>query len=426
MQDYKKEKLKNGVDLITVPQKGTRAVVVLVLVKTGSKYEEREVMGISHFLEHMLFKKTEKRPSPLDIAETLDRVGGSYNAFTSEDFTGYYAKVDREKLDLALDWVSDIYLNSLLPEEEIEKEKGVIAEEINMRYDNPMTYTQVLWQRLLYGDQPAGWDVAGTKESVAGISKEDLEEYMKTQYSAENTLVVLAGDIKHKEGKSKIEDYFNEINGSKPKKKTEVFESQTSPEVSLLTRDTDQTHLALGFRGFRDARPERYTQEVIATFLGGMMSSRLFTEVRERLGLAYYIQAAASSNPDTGYLVSRAGLDNSNAERGIVAILNEFSKLKKEKVSERELKKAKDYIKGKTTLKLESSDSVAFYYGRQALLERSILTPKELFKRIDAVTAEEIMEVSRDMFTIDNLNLAMIGPFENETEFREILSQNFN
>ncbi len=280
MQDYKIKKLKSGMDLITASTEGTKALVVLVLVKTGSKYEEKEIMGISHFLEHMLFKKTEKRPTPLDIAETLDKVGGSYNAFTSEDFTGYYAKVASDKLDLALDWVSDIYLNSLLPEEEIEKEKGVISEEINMRYDNPMTYCQVLWERLLYGDQPAGWDVAGTKESVGGITKKDLEEYMKTQYSARNTLVVLAGDISHGEGRKKVEEYFSEIRMDQPKDKKEVIEDQKEPRVKILKRDTDQTHLSLGVRAFQNDHPERYTQEVIATLLGGMMSSRLFTKVR--------------------------------------------------------------------------------------------------------------------------------------------------
>ncbi|MGM0439054.1 MAG: M16 family metallopeptidase [Patescibacteria group bacterium] len=425
MQDYKKHNLSSGMDLITVPQKGTKAAVVLVLVKTGSKYEEKEIMGISHFLEHMLFKKTEKRPSPLDIAETLDKVGGSYNAFTSEDFTGYYAKVNSEKLDLALDWVSDIYLNSLLPAQEVEKEKGVIAEEINMRYDNPMTYSQVLWQRLLYGDQPAGWDVSGSKESVAGITREDLLDYMNTQYTAKNTLVVLAGNINHKEGKKKIEDYFSEIRDEKPKRKQEVFENQKEPEVKILKRETDQTHMCLGVRGFRDARPERYTQEIIATILGGMMSSRLFSKVREELGLAYYIQAASSSNPDTGYLVTRAGLDNSNAEIGIKAILKEFKRLKEEKVSDEELKKAKDYIKGKTSLKLESSDSLAFYYGRQALLERNILTPMELFKRIDSVDADDILRVSKKIFVPERLNLSLIGPFEDKEDFREILKKNF-
>lgn len=425
MQNFKKQKLDSGMTMLTVPQKGTRAVVVLVLVKTGSKYESREIMGISHFLEHMLFKGTKKRPTSLDVAETLDKVGGSYNAFTSDDYTGYYAKVEKHKLDLALDWVSDIYLNSTLPEKETEKEKGVISEEINMRYDNPMTYSQVLWQRLLYGDQPAGWDVAGTKESVAGISREDLMEYMQTQYSADNTLLVLAGDISHKEGRQKTEEYFSDICKVKTKRKKEVVENQQEPQVKILTRNTDQTHLAIGVRGFRDDHPERYTQEILATLLGGMMSSRLFSRVREKLGLAYYIQSAASSNPDTGYLVARAGLDNGNVKRGIKEILREFKKIRKEKPDMGEIKKAKDYIKGKTALKLESSDSLAFYYGRQALLERNALTPMELFKRIDKVTGKDLKRVAKEIFVPENLNLAMIGPFEDEEAFKKILKNNF-
>ena len=422
MENYKIISLKNGADLLTIPTEGTKAVVVLVLVKTGSKYETKDVMGISHFLEHMLFKGTQKRPNSLKVAETLDKIGGDYNAFTSEDFTGYYAKVQSEKIDLALDWVSDIYLNSLIPEEEVEKEKGVISEEINMRYDNPMTYTQVLWQRLLYGDQPAGWDVAGTKESVAGITTEDLRSYMEKQYSAENTLIVLAGDIKHGRSKKLAEKYFNEISQEEPTKKKEVFENQEEPEVKILQRDTDQTHICVGFRGYRDAHPHRYPQEIIATILGGMMSSRLFTEIREKLGLAYYVQAASSTNPDTGYLASRAGLDNKNTKKGVEFILKEFKKMKEDEVSPEELKKAKDYIKGKTALKLESSDSLAFYYGRQALLERTILTPKELFKRVDAITPEDVYQVSKEMFVPERLNLALIGPFDSEKEFKQILN----
>ena len=425
MKDYKKTTLDNDLEILTIPKKGTKATVVLVLVKTGSKYESKDVMGISHFLEHMLFKGTKRRPGSLQVAETLDKVGGSYNAFTSEDFTGYYAKVSSEKTDLALDWVSDIYLNSLLSKKEIEKEKGVISEEINMRYDNPMTYTQVLWQRLLYGDQPAGWDVAGTKESVANIERDDLKEYMNTQYSAENTLVVLAGDIKHSEGIKKVKGYFKEISKNKPKRKPEVSDHQSKPSVKLLTRDTDQTHICLGFRAFRDDRPERYAQELIATILGGMMSSRLFVKIREDLGLAYYIQAASSSNPDTGYLVVKSGLDNKNVENGVKAILKEFKRIKEKGVNKKELKKAKDYIKGKTSLRLESSDSLAFYYGRQALLEREILTPKEFFKRVDAVSCEEVMEVSKNIFTSENLNLALIGPFKSEKRFVNLLEKGF-
>ncbi len=424
MQNFKKQKMESGMELVTVPKKGTRAVVVLVLVKTGSKYENKDNMGISHFLEHMLFKGTEKRPTSLEVAETLDEVGGSYNAFTSEDYTGYYAKVEKEKLDLALDWVADIYLNSIIPEKELEKEKGVIAEEINMRYDNPMTYSQVLWQRLLYGDQPAGWDVAGSKESVASITRNDLLSYMNKQYTAKNTLVVLAGDIKHKEGKRKIENYFSKIKSGEEIEKREVVEKQKEPQVKILNRKTDQTHLGIGFRSYSDNHPDRYVQEVTATLLGGMMSSRLFTKLREELGLAYYVQAAVSSNPDTGYLLTRAGLDNKNVKKGIESILEQFRAIKEEKITKRELKKAKDYIKGKTVLKLESSDSLAFYYGRQALLERTILTPVEFFKRVDAVSIDDVSRVSRDLFISKNLNLAMIGPFSNENEFKDLLIKN--
>ncbi len=425
MQDYKQRELDNGLRIVTVPKKGTRASVVLVLVKTGSKNEEKEKMGISHFLEHMLFKGTRKRPTPLSVAETLDKVGGSYNAFTSEDYTGYYAKVDMEKFDLALEWVSDIYLDSTIPEKEVGKEKGVISEEINMMYDNPMVYTQVLWQRLLYGDQPAGWDVAGTKESVGAITREDLVEYMSTQYSAKNTVIVLAGAIDHKKDFEKAKDFFSGIGTKKPRKSPEVFEDQDSPKVNILKRDTDQAHMCLGVRGYHNDHPDRYVLEVLATLLGGMMSSRLFVRVREELGLAYYIQAAASSNPDTGYLVSASGLDTKNVEKGILAILDEFKKLRKESPGEDELQKAKDYIKGKIALKLESSDSLAFYYGEQTLLERSTLTPMELFKRVDSVTSDDILRVGKDLFVPEKLNLAMIGPFEEERKFEDLLSKNF-
>ncbi len=420
---YKKKTLTNGMRILSIPKKGTKAAVVLVLVKTGSKYEDKELMGISHFLEHMLFKKTEKRPNLLRIAEDLDKVGGVFNAFTGEDYTGYYAKVNYKKLDLALDWVSDIYLNSLIPQEELQKERGVISEEINMRYDNPMTYTQVLWQRLLYGDQPAGWDIAGSKESVGNIGREDLLNYLNNQYTASNTLVVVAGNVKNNGVFRKVEKYFSSIRKNKPKDKVPVLELQDKPEVNLLERDTDQTHLCLGVRGFNSFSHHKYTQEIIATILGGMMSSRLFSKIREEKGLAYYIQAAASDNPDTGYLVSRAGIENEKAKEGIEAILEEFKRIREEEVKKEELQKAKDYIKGKTSLILESSDSLAFFYGSQELLEDKILSPEEVFKKIDQVSIKGVKEASREMFKAENLNLALIGPFKEKEEFEKIMEK---
>ena len=420
---YKKKTLTNGMRILSIPKKGTKAAVVLVLVKTGSKYEDKELMGISHFLEHMLFKKTEKRPNLLRIAEDLDKVGGVFNAFTGEDYTGYYAKVNYKKLDLALEWVSDIYLNSLIPQEELQKERGVISEEINMRYDNPMTYTQVLWQRLLYGDQPAGWDIAGSKESVGNIGREDLLNYLNNQYTASNTLVVVAGNVKNNGVFRKVEKYFSSIRKNKPKDKVPVLELQDKPEVNLLERDTDQTHLCLGVRGFNSFSHHKYTQEIIATILGGMMSSRLFSKIREEKGLAYYIQAAASDNPDTGYLVSRAGIENEKAKEGIEAILEEFKRIREEEVKKEELQKAKDYIKGKTSLILESSDSLAFFYGSQELLEDKILSPEEVFKKIDQVSIKGVKEASREMFKAENLNLALIGPFKEKEEFEKIMEK---
>lgn len=418
---FKKTILKNGLRIVTVPLKNTQAVTVLVLVKTGSKYETKRINGISHFLEHMLFKGTRKRPSTIQVAETLDKIGGIYNAFTAEEYTGYFAKVDSYHLDLALDWVSDIYLNSILPEKEIEKEKGVIIEEINMRYDHPMSYVTILWNKLLYDDQPAGWDVAGTKESVSRISRLDLENYLKSQYVAKNTLICIAGNFNELKIFSKIKKYFNKIKTTNPNDKPKVIEKQKSPEVILENRKTDQAHLCLGVRAYNIFHPYRYAQELLAVILGGMMSSRLFIEIREKLGIAYYISTSIFSDTDTGSLVTQAGIQNNKIELGISAILKEYKKISENKFSKKELKKAKDYLKGKLCLLLETSDAQASFYGMQELLENKILGPKEIFKEIDKVSENDILKVARDVFRPEKLNLAIIGPFKEKSKFQRLL-----
>jgi predicted Zn-dependent peptidase len=418
---FKKITLKNGLRIITVPQKNTQAVTVLVLVGTGSKYEKKEENGISHFLEHLFFKGTKKRPNPLLLAETLDKVGGIYNAFTSQEYTGYFAKVAASYFDLALDWVSDIFLNSILPKEEIEKERGVIIEEINMRKDHPMEYVQILWQKVLYGDQPAGWDIAGTIESVGKISRQDIINYRESQYLASNTIVCLAGNFDEKEGIEKVKKFFSKIKVGKPKEKPPVLEKQKKPEIILEERKTDQTHICLGVRTFNLFHPKRYAQEVLATILGGMMSSRLFEILRTKMGIAYYLTTFVETNPDTGFLVTSAGLKNEKIKEGISAILKEYKRLSREKISEKELKKAKENIKGKTTLLLESSDAQASFYAGQELLEKKILTPKEVFKEIDKIKAKDILMVAKEIFKPQKLNLALIGPFKEKREFEKIL-----
>jgi len=418
---FKKITLKNGLRIIIVPQKSTLAVTVLALVGTGSKYEKKEVNGISHFLEHMFFKGTKKRKDKLEIAETLDRVGGMYNAFTGQEYTGYFAKVDASHFDLALDWVSDIFLNSFIPEKEVKREKGVIIEEINMHYDNPMSHVQLLWSRLLYGDQPAGWDIAGTKESVSKISRQNLLEYMKSQYVSSNTIVCVAGKVKEDKAISQVKKYFSKIKETKAKEKIKVIERQTQPECILHNRKTDQTHLCLGVRAYNIFHPNRYVQDILAVILGGMMSSRLFMKVREELGLAYYVKTEVSSDLDSGYLVTQAGVRNENAEKAVSVILKEYKKAYQRRIPSKELKKAKDYLKGKMILELESSDARAGFFAGQELLEKRILTPEEISIKINKVSADDILKVAKDIFQPKKLNLALIGPFEDKNKFQKIL-----
>jgi predicted Zn-dependent peptidase len=417
----KKITLKNGLRIITLPQQSTEAVTILILVGTGSKYETKEISGISHFLEHMFFKGTKKRPDKLKIAETLDKIGGLYNAFTGEDYTGYFAKVAFAQFDTALDWVSDIFLNSTLPEKEVAREKRVIIEEINMIYDNPMSRVVLLWNKLLYGDQPAGWDIAGTKESITASSRQDLVNYMKTQYVASNTIVCVAGKIEDSAAIKKVKKCFSKISIAQPKGKSKVVEKQNCPQSLLAFRETDQTHLCLGTRGYDLFHPQRYAQEVLGVILGGMMSSRLFMEIRENLGLAYYIKTSVDANPDTGFLVTQVGVDNKKAQKAIAAILKEYKKISNKRIPSAELKKAKNYIKGKMALLLEPSDVLASFYGLQELLEGGILTQKEIYAKISKVSAGEVQSVAKDIFRPEKLNLALVGPFKEKKTFQKIL-----
>jgi len=419
---FKKTTLKNGLRIITIPQKSTRAVTVLVLVATGSKYEKKKINGISHLLEHLLFKGTKKRPNKIAIAEPLDRVGGEFNAFTGEEYTGYFAKVNSKYFGLALDIISDIYLNSELPVKEIKKEKKVVIEEINMYHDRPASYVQTLWNKLLYGDQPAGWDIAGTKETVLGISRQQILSYMRTQYTASNTVVCVAGDIS-RDAKTirKIKKYFSGVKRKETFKKSPVIEKQAKPKCLLSYKKTDQTHFCLGVRGYNLFHPKRYAQEVLGVILGGMMSSRLFIEIRENLGLAYYIKTDISSDPDTGFLVTQIGADNKKVEKAISVILEEYKKISQKKISAEELKKAKDNLKGKMSLLLETSDAQASFYSLQEILQKKILTPKEIYAKIDKVSVDDILKISKDIFRPEKLNLAIIGPFKDKTKFQKLL-----
>lgn len=418
---FKKTTLKNGLRVLTIPMAGTKTATVLILVGTGSKYETKEINGISHFLEHMFFKGTKKRPTPAKIVEELDRIGGEFNAFTSKENTGFYAKVNYENLDLALDWISDIFLNSKFDEKEIEKEKGVILEEINMYFDIPMHYVGYLWEELLYGDQPAGWPIWGKKEIITGLKREQFINYWKSQYSAKNSLVCVAGNFEEKIALKKIEKYLGGFNSRGYRNKQTVLESQKKEEVLVYYKKTDQTHLCLGVRAYDIFHKDRYVLSVLGTILGGFMSSRLFQEVREKQGLAYYIRTAVESNTDNGYLVTQAGVANEKAESAVKTILSEYKKIKDKRISADELDKAKEHIKGNMLLNLETSDELASFIAGQEILKKEILTPEEVFKQIDKVSIDDIGRVAQDIFKAEKLNLALIGPFKEKEKFEKLL-----
>lgn len=419
--DYKKTTLPNGLRIITVPMQGTNTATVLVMVGTGSKYEEKQENGISHFLEHMVFKGTEKRPSALQISTEIDSIGGILNAFTGFEYTGYWTKVNASNIEIAIDLVADISKNSLLQEEEIEREKGVIIEEINMIDDEPADKVEYVFYKLLYGDQPAGWEIPGPKDVINKITRDDFIRYKSEHYTAPNTVAVIAGNIKPEFAEEKIAAMLEGISQREAKEKVETKEDRNRPKILLYNKETSQSHFLLGGYSYKLSDERKSAANVLFKILGSGMSSRLWISIRERNGLAYNVQAFSDPSTDSGIYAIYAGVDHNKAEKAIGLSLQELDKIKKEKVPEDELKKAKEIIKGRASIKLESSSEVANWCAHQELLENKILTPEEYFAKIDAVTAEQVQDAANDLFTNDNLKLAMIGPHKNGNEFEKLL-----
>ena len=418
---FKKTVLDNGLRVITAPQPDNPAVTILVLVEAGSEYETKEINGLSHFLEHLCFKGTEKRPKAIDIAGELDGIGAFYNAFTSQEFTGYFAKAEAKHLGKILDVVSDIYLNSVFDSKEIDKERGVIIEEINMYEDLPMARVHYLFLELLYGDQPAGWNIVGEKEIIKTLTREDFIAYRKKHYLAGKTIVVVAGNINEDEAIAKVENIFTGIPTGAEIRKSKPEEHQRKPELLVKYKKSDQTHLILGVRGYDVFDKRRFTADVIGDILGGGMSSRLFQKIREEMGAAYYVGAGTEFFSDHGYLRASAGIDRQRLQEVIEAIAAEFGRLKEEPIPQTELQRVKDHLIGSLMLGLETSDDLARFYGSQEVIERKIMMPEEIARQIQAVTAEEIQEVAEDLFRDEHLNLAVIGPIQNGDQLRPAL-----
>jgi predicted Zn-dependent peptidase len=419
--------LPNGLTLITAPIDGAKTTAVLLLVATGSKYESRTQNGLSHFLEHMFFKGTRHRPSALILSSELDALGAEYNAFTSKEYTGYWIKAAAEQAPTALEIVGDMLSDPLLAEEEINREKGVIIEELNMYLDNPRWHIEDVWEALLYGDTPAGWYTIGTKDNIKSWTRADFLDYYQKQYGAASSLLLVAGRIPDNI-ETLTRQHFSALKPNPWENKQAVSEAQSAPAVKLEVKTTDQAHLALGVRTKAYGHPDEYILKIISLILGGSMSSRLFINLRERNGLAYYVSTSLESYTDSGYLVTNAGVPLDKLETAINIILNEYKRLKTELVSDTELNKVKSMFAGKLLLGLEGADDVAQWYGRQLILlkqqaktDQSALTPEEFTAKIKAVSTADIKRVAEEIFTQPQLNLALISPHQDANKLLPLL-----
>lgn len=421
--NYNKHFLTNGLRVITVPMPQMESVTAMILVGAGGRYESKKNGGISHFLEHMTFKGTKKRPSAFEISSVIDGIGGVFNAGTGREETLFYIKAAVKHLSLSMDVISDILLNPLINSEEIEKERGVIIEEINMYEDLPMRRVGEYFYGLLFPNSPLGWDIAGKKETIRKLTREDFLDYRERFYYPKNMVLVVAGGVKENEvveiAKSCLESFS--APKEKPPKPSEKF-NQEKPQIILKSKQTDQTHLVVGVRGNLLGHKDQYIEDVLTTILGGGMSSRLFIEVREKRGLAYYVKTDSDHLLDNGFLATSAGVETKRADEVVKVILNEYQKITDPtSISQKELQKAKEFIKGRLVLELEDSGSVAGLYGSQEILEGKITTTEEIKAKIDEVSAEDVARVAKGFFTNDRLNMAIIGPFEDGEKFSKIL-----
>ena len=421
MPIFEKTRLANGIRVVTAPMPQVGSVSCFVTLAAGSRYETPESQGIAHFAEHMFFKGTERRPTARTISAEIDAIGGEFNAFTGKELTGYYVRCATETRDIALDVLTDMLLHSRFDPAEIEKEKGVILEEMNVYLDTPQRYVGNVYDRLLYADQPLGWDILGTRETIESATRETFTTYLDTWYRPERMVVGIAGRL----GDGLRERLEELLGGIEPR------DTGTPPAVDLPpdgspvlihSKASEQAHLILGVRGYPIGHPNRYALQLLAVVLGAGMSSRLFTEVREKRGLGYYVHAGATAYTDAGTFYASAGVDVSRIDEAITTILGELRKIAAEPVPAEELEKARGYAKGRFVLRLESPQGAIQYGLRREVLENEIEEPDDLLARLDEVTVEDVQRVARDLFDGKRLYLALVGPFDDPSRFENLLA----
>jgi len=417
---YQKTSLDNGLRILTARMPHTPSVSLGVFIGTGSRYEDDEVAGISHFIEHLCFKGTRKRPTSNEISEAIEGVGGLINAGTDKELTVYGCKVARPHFPIAIDVLADMLLNSRFAPQDIETERQVIIEEIKLTKDSPPQRVGLLADDLLWPNHPLGRDIAGSEQSMNSINRETILSNFKSHYLPTNTVISVAGDISHQEVVSSLGQTLGNWTNKRPNPSYQPYQEKEAPRLCIETKDTEQAHLCLALPGLALPHPERFTLSLLNVILGEGMSSRLFIEIRDRLGLTYSIHSFVDHFLDSGSIAICASVEPKNLKQAIRAILEEVSKLR-EKVSESELAKAKEFSKGRLLLRLEDSRSVSNWVGAQELLLSKVLEPEEVIAIIDAITTDEITKLAQELFVSQKLRLAVVGPISDQEPLEELL-----
>ncbi|MEW6228872.1 MAG: pitrilysin family protein [Bacillota bacterium] len=410
------ETLENGLRLVTDEMPHMRSSSVTVWVGAGARYEDPEINGISHFIEHLLFKGTRKRENNLKISEAVEGVGGMLNGFTNKEATCYLVKVPSEQFALGLDVLSDMVLNSLFDPEAVERERGVVIEEIKMVRDRPDSWVHVLLEEMVWPGQALGRSVAGTEEVIRSISREAVLDYFESLYQPENIVVSVAGKVSKQEVRDAVAGQFARKAGERRRGFAPAVEKAEGPTVKVEKRDTKQANLALGLLGYERLHPRRYVLELLNVVLGWGMSSRLFQEVRVKRSLAYSVGSQYSAHLDTGIMRVYAGVDPKNGPGAVRVILEQLARMRDEKVSDEELRKAKDFYRGSLALRLEDTLNLALRNGEHMVLTDKIIPVEEVMRTVEAVTARDIADVAGELFKKEKLSLAAVGPFENGDE----------
>mgnify|MGYP001064382891 CR=1 FL=1 len=417
---YSKTILNNGLRVITSPMPHSRSVCIAIFVGAGSCYEDQKESGISHFIEHLCFKGTRRRPTAKEISQDIEGIGGIINGGTDKEVTVFWSKIASPYLSVALDVLSDLLLNSRFDKKDIEKERQVIIEEINMNLDLPQHRASMLIDELLWPKQSLGREVAGSKETVTSITREQILNYVAHNYVPNNVVVSIAGDIQPKEAIAQIEPLFNKWAAKELSTGYKVANEQTTARLHIESRNGEQAHLCLAVHGFSHRHPQRFALDLLNAVLGEGMSSRLFMEIREHRGLAYDIHSYVEHFLNSGSLTVYAGVDPIKVETAVVAILEELSKLK-QGITLSELTRAREMLKGRLQLRLEDSQNMALWLGSQEILRQQILDIEEVISIIDAITAEDIKRVAEELLISEKLNLAIVGPVEKEEPLMELL-----